>query len=97
MAAYFGDLKDGVHKGDQTDPRISIIEVIPDEIRYWVVTKGTVGRALETAVSAVTKDTASLGELRTINQAEVSELVMSAAAELTLCRKIQLTQGLQTK
>lgn len=75
MAAYFEDLKDGVHKGDQTDPRVSIIEIVPDEIRYWVVTKGTVGRAVETAVSTLTKGTASLGELRTINQAEVSHVL----------------------
>ncbi|KAH9935701.1 uncharacterized protein B0H18DRAFT_951167 [Fomitopsis serialis] len=31
-AAWFGDLKDGVHKGDQLDPRVAVIEVIPEEI-----------------------------------------------------------------
>lgn len=70
-AAWFGDLKDGVHKGDENDPRISLIEVIPDEIRYWYVTRGKIGRAVEIGVGAVTGKTASPGELRTITKQEV--------------------------
>ncbi|KAG0704502.1 hypothetical protein DFH29DRAFT_1068020 [Suillus ampliporus] len=31
---YIGDLKDGIHKGDMDDPRVAVIEVIPDEIKY---------------------------------------------------------------
>jgi len=64
-------LKDGVHKGDANDPRISIIQVIPDEIRYWYSTKGTVGRAIEIGVSALTSKTATPGELRTITKDEI--------------------------
>jgi hypothetical protein len=71
VSAYFGDLKDGIHKGDENDPRVSIIQVVPDEIRYWVATKGTVGRAMETAASAITGKTAVPGELRTITMEEV--------------------------
>ncbi|KAK0195343.1 hypothetical protein F5146DRAFT_281811 [Armillaria mellea] len=71
LSAYFGDLEDGVHKGDVNDPRISIIEVVPEEIRYWVATKGSVGRAIEAAVSSVTKTCAAPGELRTISKAEI--------------------------
>ncbi|KII92798.1 hypothetical protein PLICRDRAFT_103854 [Plicaturopsis crispa FD-325 SS-3] len=70
-AAYFGDLKDGVHKGDALDPRVSIIEVIPDEIRYWLATSGAVGRALGTAVNAATGKTSVPGEIRTISKAEI--------------------------
>ncbi|OBZ70583.1 Protein bli-3 [Grifola frondosa] len=33
IAAWFGDLGDGVHKGDQNDPRVAVIEVIPAEVR----------------------------------------------------------------
>jgi hypothetical protein len=29
-------LKDGVHTGDENDPRVSVIEVIPKEIQYWL-------------------------------------------------------------
>lgn len=70
-SAWFGDLKDGVHKGDEKDPRVSLIEVIPDEIRYWYVTRGKVGRAVEIGVGAVTGKTVSPGELRTITKQEV--------------------------
>ncbi|KAJ7132796.1 hypothetical protein C8R43DRAFT_1023397 [Mycena crocata] len=71
MAAYFGDLKDGIHKGDVEDPRISVIEVIPEEIRYWVATKGSIARAADTAISSLTGKTATPGELMTITQPEI--------------------------
>ncbi|KAJ7262223.1 hypothetical protein B0H12DRAFT_1231265 [Mycena haematopus] len=71
MSAYFGDLKDGVHKGTADDPRISVIEVVPKEIRYWVSTKGYMARAADAAVSRVTGNVSAPGELRTITQAEI--------------------------
>ncbi|KAG2016163.1 hypothetical protein CC2G_009357 [Coprinopsis cinerea AmutBmut pab1-1] len=70
-SAWFGDLKDGVHTGDENDPRISLIEVVPDEIRYWYVTKGKIGRAIEIGVGAATGKTAAPGELRTITKGEI--------------------------
>ncbi|KAH9942486.1 uncharacterized protein BXZ73DRAFT_97896 [Epithele typhae] len=73
-AAWFGDLGDGTHKGDHTDPRVAVIEVIPDEIRYWTATRGAVGRAVDVAVSAATGKTATPGELRMITKDEI-ELV----------------------
>ncbi|KAI4521867.1 hypothetical protein EV122DRAFT_262326 [Schizophyllum commune] len=69
--SWFGDLKDGIHKGDETDPRVSVIQVIPDEIRYWTVTKNAAARAVDIATSAVTGNAASPGELRTITKAEI--------------------------
>jgi len=72
--AWFGDLKDGVHKGDSTDPRVSVIQVVPEEIRYWYPTKGKVLRAVEIGVDALTGQVASPGELRTITPAEVCVL-----------------------
>lgn len=71
VSAYFGDLKDGTHKGDQTDPRIAVIEVIPDEIRYWIPTKSVIGRAIDAGVGAMTGRTSAPGEIRTITKAEV--------------------------
>ncbi|EIW63562.1 uncharacterized protein TRAVEDRAFT_56490 [Trametes versicolor FP-101664 SS1] len=70
-SAWFGDLGDGIHKGDKNDPRVAVIEVIPDEIRYWIATRGKVGQAVDIAVSAVTGHTAAPGELRTITKAEI--------------------------
>jgi general stress protein 26 len=32
--AWFGDLGDGIHTGGPEDPRVSLIEVVPSEIRY---------------------------------------------------------------
>ncbi|KAJ7725868.1 hypothetical protein DFH07DRAFT_853718 [Mycena maculata] len=71
VSAYFGDLKDGVHKGDVEDPRISLITVVPEEIRYWVATANSVSRAAHVAISTVTGKTPDIGELRTISQAEI--------------------------
>ncbi|KAH9839290.1 uncharacterized protein C8Q71DRAFT_855920 [Rhodofomes roseus] len=73
-AAWFGDLGDGIHKGDQHDPRVALIEVTPEEIRYWYSTRGTVGKAVDVAYSAATGNTAAPGELRTITTAEIQLL-----------------------
>ncbi|KAF9564724.1 hypothetical protein CPC08DRAFT_705024 [Agrocybe pediades] len=70
-SAWFGDLKDGVHKGDSDDPRVAMIQVIPDEIQFWYATKGKVGRALEIGLDAVTGKTASPGELQVITKNEI--------------------------
>jgi len=71
LSAWFGDLKDGIHKGNEDDPRVAIIEVIPNEIRYWVSTKGAVGRALEVTLDTVTGGVSVPGELRTITSEEI--------------------------
>jgi general stress protein 26 len=72
--AWFGDLGDGVHKGNSNDPRISLIEVVPEEIRYWYTTKGKVAQTVEIAASAVTGHVAAPGEIRVITAQEL-ELV----------------------
>ncbi|KAG6813385.1 hypothetical protein H0H92_011651 [Tricholoma furcatifolium] len=71
VSAYFGDLKDGIHKGDETDPRISVIEVVPNEVRYWIPTKGALGRAIDAGVGAMTGKVSAPGEIRTISSAEI--------------------------
>ena len=76
-SAWFGDLGDGIHKGDQNDPRVAVIKVVPEEIRYWLSTSNTL-RAREAyfadratqAVSGATMTTQSTSVLHTI-QAEV--------------------------
>jgi len=71
-SAWFGDLGDGVHKGDSNDPRISLIQVVPNEIRYWKTNKGKIGRELEVGVDAMIGRTAIPGELRTITEDEIN-------------------------
>ena len=51
---------------------MAVIEVIPDEIRYWYATRTKVGQVVDIAVSAVSGKTAAPGELRTITKDEVS-------------------------
>ncbi|KAJ2917792.1 hypothetical protein MD484_g2647, partial [Candolleomyces efflorescens] len=70
-SAWFGDLKDGIHKGDSNDPRVSVIEVVPDEIRYWLPNKGRVGQALDIGMHALMGKVSSAGELRTISKQEI--------------------------
>ncbi|KIL65838.1 hypothetical protein M378DRAFT_192144 [Amanita muscaria Koide BX008] len=70
-SAWFGDLKDGVHRGDVNDPRVALIEVVPDEIRYWIATKGSIGRVVETGMGIITGKTACPGEIRTITKGEI--------------------------
>lgn len=73
-SAWFGDLKDGVHKGDVNDERVALIQVIPEEIRYWHATKGKIGTALEAGIDAMTGGVTVPGELRTITSDEVSRM-----------------------
>ncbi|EUC66979.1 blue-light-inducible Bli-3-like protein [Rhizoctonia solani AG-3 Rhs1AP] len=72
VKAWFGDLGDGVHKGDENDPRVSVIDVTPTEIRYWYSTRTKVGAAVEVATSTITGKVAHPGELRTITPQELS-------------------------
>lgn len=62
----------GVHKGDYNDPRVSLIEVVPHEIRYWVNTKTSIGKTVQMAISTVTGKGSAPGELRIITPEEVS-------------------------
>lgn len=73
-ASWFGDLGDGIHRGDENDPRVAVIEVVPDEIRYWYTTKG---RAPDVEIGAVTGKVACPGDLRTISQDEASNFLCS--------------------
>ncbi|EPQ57235.1 hypothetical protein GLOTRDRAFT_58450 [Gloeophyllum trabeum ATCC 11539] len=71
IAAYFGDLKDGVHKGNEEDPRVSVIEVVPEDIRYWKSTESSIARGIETAIDAATGRVAVPGELIAITKQEI--------------------------
>jgi general stress protein 26 len=76
ISAWFGDLGDGIHKGDKNDPRIAVIEVIPDEVRYWLSTSNVVTKAADIVTSATTGKVSAPGELRTITKDEVGQNVV---------------------
>ncbi|KAI0254138.1 hypothetical protein BJV78DRAFT_1280522 [Lactifluus subvellereus] len=71
ISAYFGDLGDGIHKGDENDPRVVVIEVVPDEVRYWLATSGAVSRGVQEIAQAAQGKVAIPGELRTITKEEI--------------------------
>ncbi|THH02078.1 hypothetical protein EW026_g710 [Hermanssonia centrifuga] len=73
-SAWFGDLKDGVHKGDQHDPRVTVIEILVDEVRYWLSTESTVAKMVDISTAALTGRASAPGELRTIGKEEVQLL-----------------------
>lgn len=61
----------GIHKGDANDPRVSLIEVVPCEIRYWVSTQNSITKTVTMAVSSLTGKGTAPGELRIITGNEV--------------------------
>ncbi|KAH7108259.1 hypothetical protein BKA62DRAFT_15955 [Auriculariales sp. MPI-PUGE-AT-0066] len=70
MSGYFGKV-DAEHKGDSSDPRVSLIEVTPVNIRYWIATSGKIVRAATTAVSAITGSGSPPGELHIMTEEEI--------------------------
>ncbi|KAF9241596.1 hypothetical protein BU15DRAFT_73326 [Melanogaster broomeanus] len=71
ITGYIGDLGDGVHKGDEKDPRVAIIEIIPDEIRYWISKHPGVLRTIRVAAGAALGKATAPGELRIITKEEI--------------------------
>ncbi|KAG8213943.1 hypothetical protein J3R82DRAFT_10689 [Butyriboletus roseoflavus] len=71
VSGYIGNLGDGVHKGDEGDPRVAVIEIIPDEVKYWVSEQSAISRAVQVAVSAAMGKATAPGELRTIRKEEI--------------------------
>ncbi|GJN91134.1 hypothetical protein Rhopal_004152-T1 [Rhodotorula paludigena] len=69
LGQWFGDLKDGVHTGEPGDPRIAVIEVVPDE---WIKTRTTLGQAAEVLKGAITGEAAAPGALRVISGSDLS-------------------------
>jgi len=55
----------------ENDPRVSVIVVVPDEIRYWITHSNTVTRTAQVTVAAATGKATAPGELRTITKDEV--------------------------
>lgn len=72
VTGYIGNLGDGVHKGDEGDPRVAVIEIIPDEIKYWISKQSGISRTAQVALSAAMGKATAPGELRTIRKEEVS-------------------------
>ncbi len=70
ISAYFGDLDDS-HKGDENDPRVVVIEVVPKEVHYWLAKSGGISRGVQEVVKTAQGEISIPGELRTITAEEV--------------------------
>jgi len=71
VTGYIGNLGDGVHKGDEGDPRVAVIEVVPDEIKYWISKQSRISRAVQVTVGAAVGKATAPGELQTISKEEI--------------------------
>jgi len=71
LKAWFGDLGDGVHKGDHNDPRVQLIVVKPKEIHYWHKTSNIISETYQVVKGAVTGETAAPGVLRSLTKQEI--------------------------
>lgn len=71
ISSFFGDLKDGKHDGTKNDPRVCLIEVVPNEIRYWVSTSSSISRTAKIAYGALSGNAKIPGEFRIISDDEV--------------------------
>lgn len=73
LEAWFDDKKDGVHTGDENDPRVVMLDVHPDEIRYYAQA-GTATALKDMAVAAFSAGVASPGKLVIISGDELAAL-----------------------
>ena len=71
LQAWF-DKKDDVRNGTHTDPRVALLDVTPDEIR-WFKAESSFKQFVEVTKAAVTGGVAATGTLVIISQDEVSD------------------------
>ena len=71
LAAWIGDLGDGVHTGGPEDPRMTLIEVKSNYISYWKSTVTSIGFFKEVAQATMTGNIANNGVLRELTQEDI--------------------------
>ena len=74
MAAWFGDLGDGVHNGSADDPRMALIEVKAKYISYWKSTVGTLGFLKEVGQAVITGQVADNGVQRQFGEEDIEAM-----------------------
>lgn len=70
LSAWFDDKKDGVHDGSAEDPRVVMLDVVPEEIRYYAQS-GKVAYLKDVAKATVSGSVASPGKLVIIDSDEI--------------------------
>lgn len=74
VAAWFGDLGDGVHNGTAEDPRMALIEVKAKYISYWKSTVTSLGFVKEVAQASFTGQVATTGLQRQFVQEDIEAM-----------------------
>lgn len=81
IAAWFGDLGDGVHNGTADDPRMALIEVKAKYISYWKSTVTSLGFAKEVAQASLMGSVANTGDQRQLVQEDIEAMRKTDAAK----------------
>lgn len=74
IAAWFGDLGDGVHDGTADDPRMAIVELKAKYISYWKSTVGSLGFFKEVAQATLTGQVADNGVQRQFDEEDIEAM-----------------------
>lgn len=80
IKAWFGDKGDGVHNGEPSDPRITVLEVEVSQIRHFYQKRTAVGTAVDVVASAISGNVARPGEIRQIEGTELRAAVQKGQA-----------------
>ncbi|PWN29039.1 hypothetical protein BDZ90DRAFT_231040 [Jaminaea rosea] len=70
LQAWFDDKKDGVHTGKEDDPRVCLLDVHPEEIRYFA-TSGRLAFLKDVAKATFSGGVASPGQLVIVTNDEI--------------------------
>jgi general stress protein 26 len=71
IKAWFGDKGDGVHNGEPSDPRITVLEVTVQQIRHFNQQRTALGTVTDVIASTITGNVAQPGEIRQIEGSEI--------------------------
>lgn len=71
LRAWFDDKKDGKHTGDHNDPRVVLLDVHPEEIRFFKA-DGKLSALTQMAKAAMSGEAASPGQLIILDQDEIA-------------------------
>lgn len=72
LRTWLGDLGDGVHTGEATDPRIGLIKLEAKIATYSLAKKGIIGRAKETVKSTAAGNVPDIASIRELSETDVA-------------------------
>ena len=79
LKTWLGDLGDGVHTGEPTDPRIGLIKLQARIATHVLAKKGIIGRAKETVKSTAAGNVPDINSLRELTDTEIASCELYGA------------------